>query len=249
MQMQARSLISASPSSPSFSARSSGRLAEIAARVVEEFRQESGSQGDRSSLQKQLVQPEEEDDDFEFAFVCRDPEMSPVSADEIFYHGQIRPTYPVFNTKLLNNIDQTPNVDVSNSKPPRSHRLPLRELMSEERERISCSPSEADELDTVTPGTYCVWTPKAAATSAKIGSGSDSSGLSSKRWKLKDLLYTSNNDGGDKTCNAEAEAEQHCGCNRDMKAGDMRRSVLPNRQDLAGIFSSINGLSRSLHPF
>ncbi|KAK8516131.1 hypothetical protein V6N12_013538 [Hibiscus sabdariffa] len=203
MQMQARSLISAaSPSSPSFTTHSSGRLAEIAARVVDE----------------------EEDDDFEFAIVCRDPEVSPVSADEIFYDGQIRPIYPVFNTNLLkNSIDQI-QTPASNSKPPRSHRLPLRELMNEDGERTD------DELDRVTPGTYCVWTPKAAPTSAKIDTGS---GPSSKRWKLKELLYTS---GGDAV-------------NRDGKAGDMRRSLLPNRQDLAGIFSNINGLSRSLHPF
>ncbi|KAK8606402.1 hypothetical protein V6N13_030685 [Hibiscus sabdariffa] len=200
--MQARSVISAaSPSSPSFTTHTSGRLAEIAARVVDE----------------------EEDDDFEFAIVCRDPELSPVSADEIFYDGRIRPIYPVFNTNLLNNIDQI-QTPASNSKPPRSHRLPLRELMSEEGERT-------DELDRATPGTYCVWTPKAAAaTSAKIDTGS---GPSSKRWKLKELLYTSSSDV----------------VNRDGKAGDMRRSLLPNRQDLAGIFSNINGLSRSLHPF
>ncbi|KAE8694564.1 hypothetical protein F3Y22_tig00110781pilonHSYRG00046 [Hibiscus syriacus] len=152
--------------------------------------------------------------------------MSPVSADDIFYNGQIKPTYPVFDTSLLNNIDQTPNVK------PRSRRLPLIELMSEER--------EPGELDRVTPGTYCVWTPK-SETLAKIDTGrydeSDSSGtLSTKRWKLKDLIYTSNRDG-------------QCGSNRDVKAGDMKRSLMPNRKDLVGIFSNINGLSRRLHPF
>ncbi|XP_039032137.1 uncharacterized protein LOC120167084 [Hibiscus syriacus] len=183
--------------SSNFSTQSSSRvLAEIAARVVEE-----------------------DDDGFEFAFVCRDPKMSPVSADEIFYNGQIRPTYPVSDTSLLNN-----NIYQTHDVKPRSRRLPLRELMGEERETNSCSASEGGELDRVTPGTYCVWTPK-AATSAKTDDPGDAT-----RATVKTHMLSS-------------------GCNRDEKAGDMRRSILPNRQDLVGIFSNINGLSRSLPPF
>ena len=45
---------------------------------------------------------------------------------------------------------------------PASIRLPLRKLLIEERETASCSSSEADELEGVPSGTYCVWTPKAA---------------------------------------------------------------------------------------
>ncbi|XP_022735602.1 uncharacterized protein LOC111288940 [Durio zibethinus] len=288
--MQASPLLSLSPSSPTFNTCSSGRLAEIAARVIEEFRQESGSQDDiyeawpqqkqHQQLQQEVMEGEDnEDDDFEFAFVCREPETSPKSADEIFYNGQIRPIYPLFNTNLLND-DQTPdvkNVDCNSfASKPRSHRLPLRELMSEERETTSCSSSEAGELDGVTPGTYCVWTPKGGKSEniEKEYPGrckkSNSTGLP-KRWRLRDLVYRSNSDGKDtfvflapskrdKTSNADVnkvmefpgkfkEAEEHCGRNRDMKPWDKRRSFLPYRQDLEGIFSNVNGLSRNLHPF
>lgn len=209
-QMQASPVLSLCPSSPSFNAFSSGRLAEIAARVVEEFKQ-------------QVIEGEdlnEVDDNFEFAFICREPETSPIiSADEIFCNGQIRPIfYPVFNTNLLN-YDQTPDgKNVIQSKP---HRLPLAKLMSEERETTtsSSSSSEADELEGITQGTYCVWTPK------KVKSGSNKGTYSSKRWKLRDLLYKRNK-------------------------GEKRRSGnLAYREDLVGIFSNVNGLSRNLHPF
>ncbi|OMO67667.1 hypothetical protein COLO4_30037 [Corchorus olitorius] len=299
--MQASPILSLSPSSPSFNTCSSGRLAEIAARVVEEFRQESGSCHEDdiydtwSDQNQQYHQPEviheeeeeeEEDDDFEFAFVCKEPEISPIiSADEIFYNGQIRPIYPLFNTKLLeeDNIQTKPAdckkaefTSSSFGSKPKSHRLPLRKLMSEDRESSSSSSSsEADELDGLTPGSYCVWKPKGKSS----GNDQDSPGRckksnstgSSKRWKLKDLLYRSNSDGKDtfvflapskreKTGNSDVkeipggkfkEADQeHFGSNRDlMKTEEKRKSFLPYRQDLVGIFSNVNGLSRNLHPF
>ncbi|XVF54115.1 hypothetical protein PTKIN_Ptkin05aG0155000 [Pterospermum kingtungense] len=203
MQMQASPVLSLCPSSPSFNTCSSGRLAEIAAGVVEEFRQESGSDQDEIwPHKKQQVIEEEEDDDFEFAFVCREADTSPITADEIFYNGQIRPIYPLFNTKLLDG-DQTPNgknVD-STSRP---HRLPLGKLMRETTS--SCSSSEADELEGLKLGTYCVWKPKGAtSTSASDNFDEETPGRckksnstgSSKRWKLKDLLYRSNSDGKD----------------------------------------------------
>ncbi|XP_042946121.1 uncharacterized protein LOC122279503 [Carya illinoinensis] len=75
---------------------------------------------------------EDEDDDFEFAFVCREPDSSPISADEIFCNGQIRPIYPIFDQSLLVNDSRT-STDSSNTSKLR--RLPLRRLMIEERER------------------------------------------------------------------------------------------------------------------
>ncbi|KGN64307.1 uncharacterized protein LOC101222998 [Cucumis sativus] len=219
--------------SPSFSSYSSGRFAEIAARVVEEFRKESDTDPDifnwepdsASSLHygpepdefDQLPQilhggnaetetsDEIADDEFEFAVVPREPEEVTISAEDIFYNGQIRPIYPVFNTNLLlsdsivdknnsgGNVDDGEHDDenLKKSKPKRVHRPSLGKLMSEERETNSCSSSETEELDGVLPGTYCVWTPKESLERCKK---SNSMG-SSKRWKLRDLLYRSSSDG------------------------------------------------------
>ncbi|KAG6573056.1 hypothetical protein SDJN03_26943, partial [Cucurbita argyrosperma subsp. sororia] len=218
--------------SPSFSSYSSGRFAEIAVRVVEELRKESDSDSyifdwkpeAVSSLQNG-AEPEEfnqesqhdgneetetvaggnRDDDFEFEFavVPREPQAVTISAEDIFYNGQIRPIYPISNMNLLMNgsiADKNSNVDgedndgnLKTAKPKRVHRPSLGKLMSKERETNSFSLSEADELDGVLPGTYCVWSPKESLERCKK---SNSAG-SSKRWKLRDLLYRNNSDGKD----------------------------------------------------
>ncbi|KAK1565023.1 hypothetical protein Q3G72_017004 [Acer saccharum] len=304
--MQAASpIFSLSTSSPSFNSYSSTNLVDIAARVVEEFRHESGFDSDiydnwetesfcteepKHEQNVSFKEEEEEEEDgedheeeeFEFAFVCRKPDDSPISADEIFFNGQIKPVYPLFDTTLLLNHtpdNQNPiNTTISSKK---THRLPLRKLMNEDRETAttssSCSSSEADDLENLQPGTYCVWKPekvcKSPSAAAMRGSckKSNSTG-SSKRWKFRDLLYRSNSDGKDtfvflaphkKNNNSEklimegdkgkvkVEEEHYVKKNRAaIREEDKKRSsYLPYRQDLVGFFSNVNGLSRNLRPF
>ncbi|KAJ4712331.1 DUF1645 domain-containing protein [Melia azedarach] len=305
--MQASPLLSLSPNSPSFNSYSSANLAEIAARVVEEFRNDSDFDSDIfhweqdtqtnlfSSPQQQHKEEksnnneggddeeeeEDEEEEFEFAVLCRKPD-SPISADEIFFNGQIKPIYPLFNRDLLLNEPQyQTNITAENCK-PKPRRLPLGKLMSEERETwtasASCSSSEADDLDNLQPGTYCVWTPKASESPGRCKK-SNSTG-SSKRWKFRDLLYRSNSDGKDtfvflttnkknssthhhhkvgEESNKEIKSsagtgkvkvvEEHFARNRAIKEDDKKRSFLPYKQDLVGFFNNVNGLSRNLHPF
>ncbi|CAK7328920.1 unnamed protein product [Dovyalis caffra] len=224
--MQASSpLITLSPSSPSFNSYSSNKLAEIAARVVQEFTNDSElpedannsifswqeQQGEGEKDQENNHQndnelgenenEEDDDDDFEFAVLSKpEPHFSPISADDIFYNGEIRPFYPLFNTKLLlDDQESLPKsktaTDTQNTKKP--NRLPLKKLFYEERETFSCSSSEADDIDSAEPGTYCVWTPKKEEGSFGSCKKSSSTGSNSKRWKFKDLLHRSNSDGKD----------------------------------------------------
>ncbi|KAJ9140326.1 hypothetical protein P3X46_030986 [Hevea brasiliensis] len=289
--MQA-SLIALSPSSPSFNSYSSGKLAEIAARVVQEFSNESEDDSTLFSWKpegllsppiqegeehKKLGRGDDDEEEFEFAILCTEPDASPISADEIFYNGQIRPFYPVFNTALLTDDREElskPSSAVSDNQTPKPIRLPLRKLFSEERETTSCSSSEADELETVPAGTYCVWTPKKGKETPGKCKKSSSTG-SSKRWKFRDLLYRSNSDGKDtfvfltpvkksserviedegkenkeKDKDGKAMVKEHHAKNRALKEEDhKRRSFLPYRQDLVGFFSNANGLSKNLHSF
>nr|GME13269.1 uncharacterized protein LOC109150784 [Ipomoea batatas]GME18240.1 uncharacterized protein LOC109150784 [Ipomoea batatas] len=253
-----------SPSSKSFCSYSNTNLADIAARVVEELRVEneneseffeddvfSGPESDREVVGGGVGKEETKEDgdgdeeEFEFEFVTGDAVFSPISADEIFYDGQIRPVYPI--------------------------RLPLRKLFSKEREaQSSCSSSEADEMDGIPPGTYCVWRPKAAPAEKSSPKKSNSTGWS-KRWKLRDLIHRSNSEGKDsfvfltpsfrkgtpkpeKPAAAAAEASNtadkpatppHCA----KSDGDRRRAFLPHKHDLVGLFGNVNGLSRNLQPF
>ncbi|KAE9610073.1 hypothetical protein Lal_00006356 [Lupinus albus] len=174
---------SPSPSSnfatPSFSSYSSQNVAQIAARVIHQLT----TLGDHSN------ENDDEEDDFEFALLSGDHNSSPVSADDIFSNGHIRQTYPLFDRTLL--YDDVVRVTNTPSPPPR-RRLPLRKLMMEEEGGDSCSASSSDdsnELNGVPQGTYCVWTPPVNKKSNSMGS------LTSKRWKLRDLLLRSNSDG------------------------------------------------------
>ncbi|XP_050377622.1 uncharacterized protein LOC126794872 [Argentina anserina] len=303
--MQTSMLISHSPSFNAYS--SSNRLAQIAARVVSEFRQELDEAGledlddvydDNNNNHGQFSPPrieqearhddameadkgdhndeEEEEEEFEFAFVCREAPTSPIAAEEVFYNGQIRSVYPVFDQSLLLQVDDVEAVDKDSEKSPaavtKPRRLPLGRLMiEEERENAaSCSSSEADDLENLPPGTYCVWAPPKSGSSGKGGGGSgggggcDKSGStgSSKRWKFRDLLSRSSSDGAKDTYVFFAPtakiAEKESGnvivarkvrSGKGVADGDKRRSYLPNKQDLLGFFSNVNGLSRNLHPF
>jgi len=293
--------------SPSFNTYSSSTLAEIAARVVEEFRVESEADDDmfdfkdaeesvvdkrQEQLQNGQVnnskEDEEEDDDddfeFEFAFAFGERDSSLIAADDIFCNGQIRPVFPLFNRDLL--LENAKFEDSKSSKPPppRPVRLSLRKLFIEERDAPSCSSSEADDLDGIQPETYCVWRPKVAPEGESPGSckKSNSTG-SSKRWKFRDLLHRSNSEGKDsfvfltpsRACAKEEDekvdksskdtgsvkevvagscddmsvtAANHVK-NRATKEGDRRRSFLPYKQDLVGLFANVRGLSRNIHPF
>lgn len=291
--------------SPSFCSYSNSNLAEIAARVVEEFRAENGNESEffeddlfpALESDEKLVDggggvgkeenkedgDEEEEEEEEFEFVTGEAVFSPISADEIFYNGQIRPIYPVFNRNLLaGDVDfedgysnsmmkANSNEEQKSSTPPPKIRLPLKKLFIEDRDvQSSCSSSEADEMDGIPPGTYCVWRPKAAAekSSPRSCKKSNSTGWS-KRWKFRDLIHRSNSEGKDsfvfltpsfkkgtpkleKPKAAEASnatdkvaTPPHC----PESEGDKRRSFLPHRHDLVGFFANVNGLSRSLQPF
>ncbi|KAK2967177.1 hypothetical protein RJ640_005221 [Escallonia rubra] len=268
--------------SPSFNSYSSSKLAQIAARVVEELRVDSESEVDdvfgfkneeipiAREYRSQARDEENGDDDFEFALVSNEIDTSPIPADQIFYNGQIRPVFPVFDRSLLSAADVRFGEDSKpDDKPParQSSRLPLRKLFFEERETSSCSSSEADELDGVQPNSYCVWRPKLAAESPDRCKKSGSTG-SSKRWKFKDLLHRSNSEGKDSfvvlTSASPRKGEDNIekavkesspvalkarGVAGGKKEGDRRLSYLPYRQDLTGFISSVNGLSRNINPF
>lgn len=148
----------------------------------------------------------EEDDngdtseDFEFAFVIKDPESGPaITADEIFSNGQIRSVYPVFNRDLLLTDG---GGDGSGAVEEKAVRLPLGRLLMEERNAWTrseswSSSSEMDELEGIPPGTYCVWRPGSVPPSPVRCKKSSSTG-SSFRWRIRDLVRRSRSDGKEK---------------------------------------------------
>ncbi|XP_050257310.1 uncharacterized protein LOC126702604 [Quercus robur] len=247
----------------------------------------NNSDKEKREYEEEEEEKEDDDDDFEFAFVCREPDTTTISADEIFSNGQIRPTYPIFDQSLLlslydSHIEKTNTTTattttmrttaISTTKAPPSsfRRPPLRKLMIEEQERdrdTSCSSSEADDLEGVPDGSYCVWTPHSSSSCKK----SHSTGSSSKRWRFRDLLYRSNSDGKDTFVfltpskkaekipvrNNSSNSNSNSNSNNNKKTTvvnkvaeeNKRKSFLPYRKDLVGFFTNANGLSKSLQPF
>ncbi|KAM7483203.1 hypothetical protein LguiB_007786 [Lonicera macranthoides] len=272
--------------SSSFNSHSSGKLQEIAAKVVEEFRQQSKISGEfhfqvsSDRVREHTLHVEEEeldnkddndddDSDFEFSFVCKEPNSSPISADEIFHNGQIRPTFPIFNRHVL--------AESNRSNSSSNDHLQLSELFVQDRNSQSYYSSEADDLDRVQPETYCVWAPKAEESQGRCKK-SNSTGASSKRsWKFRDLLPRSNSDGKQSFAflthsNAKSkdkvignvekatakgasdgvsttEAHYVKKNKRGMKESERLRSYLPYREDLVGLFVNMNGFGRNMRPF
>ncbi|KAK2661777.1 hypothetical protein Ddye_000351 [Dipteronia dyeriana] len=239
---------------PSFNSYSSDNLVDIATRVSRE-----------SVAVVEDSQQRNDDDEFEFVSLRPDPDEC-----ELFFDGQIRQVYPLFNRDLLLNDEQRHVLE-------EEIRFPLKKLFIDDRDgppSSSSSSSEADELEGVPEETYCAWTPRRYSTdlaSPNRCEKSNSTGSSSsKRWlKFRDLLKRSNSEGKDpyvflnkpktngdskekkvvkKTGKKVSAHEAFYVKNREMKEGDKKRLYLPYRRGLIGFFANVNGLGKTFPP-
>ncbi|KAJ9559621.1 hypothetical protein OSB04_004781 [Centaurea solstitialis] len=215
--------------SPSFSSHSFNSLSDIADRVVQELRSENSlnddeddffdfsSDDDAHANNRTKMAEENDESEFEFPVVSGElkPDSDPMKSDrEVLLSSesdQIWPRYPLFDRSLLSDCSEIEPC------PTPVARLSLKKLFSEERDSpSSSSSSEADDLERVTPGSYCVWKPKTdqSQTGPQIGSQTGSRGHHkksysignniSKRWKVRDLLKRSYSDDNYSTGNGNA---------------------------------------------
>ncbi|KFK33706.1 hypothetical protein AALP_AA5G049800 [Arabis alpina] len=223
--------------SPSFSTYSDDRLSQIADRVA------------RTTIS-------DENDEFEFAIL--QPSSSSSSDGLIF---------PVFDHNLVSAVTSavksepilTPLKDLflreRIDSPPQPQQID------------SSSSDEEDELDEIPSEIYCRWTPARSTAemspsggcrkSKSTGSSSTSS-WSTKRWRIRDLLKRSRSDGKQSLnfLNTNSESpknkeivlikkkekvsahEKFYLRNKAIKEEDKRKSYLPYKQDLFGLFSN-----------
>jgi len=138
---------------------------------------------------------DDEEEEEEFSFACVNGEGSPITADEAFEDGQIRPVFPLFNRDLLfeyeNEDDKNDNVSVTDENRPR-----LRKLFVEDRNgNGDGEETEGSEKEPLGP--YCSWTGGTVAeASPETCRKSNSTGFS-KLWRFRDLVLRSNSDGRD----------------------------------------------------
>ncbi|KAF7124338.1 hypothetical protein RHSIM_Rhsim12G0118800 [Rhododendron simsii] len=203
---------------------------------------------------------EEDDDDFSF-WCAGNGDESPVSADDLFHNGQIRPMYPMFpmfDQSLLSSAD---------SKVDLPRRPPVKKVFVEAKD-ASPPPVEGGEE------TFCEWSGKAVEALPEICKKSNSTGFS-KLFRFRDLLNRSNSDGRDafvflngstagspkrestsseKKVGATAEGTKgkarkggkgetssmsaHYSRNRALREGDRRRTYLPYRPEAAAALPS-----------
>lgn len=218
--MQASSVL---PLSPNFNFHGfSKEFAEISSKMSEDFGEKLKIGGSERELEeeKEIVgsgaedlenkdefeneEEEEEEDEEEFSFVCMNPDGSPISAEDIFQNGQIRPIFPIFDRSLLfaDADADADEGDSSKASEASSLRPPLKKLFVEDREpsmsssSSSSSSSEAGDLEGLEPGTYCEWSKKAVEASPELRKKSNSTGFS-RLWRFRDLVLRSNSDGKD----------------------------------------------------
>ncbi|CAJ1931462.1 unnamed protein product [Sphenostylis stenocarpa] len=238
-------------------AESSGKFEHdfIAKLKIDEHKQEE--EHNQIEVEEENEDGEEEEEEFSFMLVNSDG--SPISADDAFHNGRIRPLFPIFDQDLLFSDDYDGGVS-----PPMKLFVEDPEVSSSTTEKLAAAPPPPLE------GSYCEWNPKSAVKSNSTGF--------SKLWRFRDVKLRSNSDGkdtlvflnqapaaepvgkarnvvvkkvegkqGKKT--ASSAHEKHYVMNRARKENDKRKSYLPYRPDLFGFFASSHGLSRNIHPY
>lgn len=130
----------------------------------------------------------EEEEEEEFSFASVNADNSPISAEEAFKDGQIRPVYPLFNRNLL--------FDENRYLKKKTLRSPLKKLFVVSEEAAAASSSTAEE-ESEPMGPYCSWSGRTVEeASPETCRKSNSTGFS-KLWRFRDLVLRSNSDGKD----------------------------------------------------
>ncbi|GAB2278102.1 hypothetical protein Dimus_012800 [Dionaea muscipula] len=165
--------------------------------------------------------------------------------------------YPLFDRKLLKDFEPEPPAPREESR-----------LFNKERVvggHCSSSSSEADDLEGFPAETYCLWAQKKWTASRCTKSSSIGATTMSKPWRLRDLLLnrtksdgtdhqlvllTTNGSGKKADWAPKVKPKTAARCiNRDANH-NKRRSYLPYRQDLIGLFhTSLRVRTVSFIPF
>lgn len=192
--------------------------------------------------------------------------VSPLAAvgESFAADGRIGPVYPVFgrprSPPLLDHGEEEEQDPASSA----TVRVPLGQLLLEERDERGSSPGQSPdddggELGGVPAENYCLWSPGASPAASggyhqSPRSRCEKSGSSTGsvlRWRQR-LLGRSNSDGKDKfvyILNTISSDERNAK-EGDGKGGRRSSSFLPcNKRDLVGLFANAAAFRRSYHPF
>lgn len=246
---------------------------------------------------------EEVDDEEDFSFAFDSDNFSSIAAEDVFYNGQIKSSFPLFNQALLLPEGEDLESLMMKDNLPKVNRVFVAAEDGDSNAVPETSSAKGDDEDIMGP--YCEWSSKVVeAASREQCKKSNSTGFS-KIWRFKGFMHRSNSDGRDafvflnhatpsssttasgkreeKTATTTSEKEnfslKKVGGNGEVagevkvkkvrkrktaalsahevymrsKAKDTarRRSYLPYRPELVGLFTNVTGggLTRNVHPF
>uniref|UniRef100_A0A1J3EUW7 Uncharacterized protein n=1 Tax=Noccaea caerulescens TaxID=107243 RepID=A0A1J3EUW7_NOCCA len=255
--------------SPSFSTYSGDRLAEIAERVGRKFAEDDGykEKGDEE-FEFATASPS---GDGGLVFPVFDQnlisETSAVEPDVISPEAVVTPLKDLF---LRERNDQPP------SPPQQTYSSSSDEEDDEEEDEFDSIPSEIYCPWTPARST-AEMSPSGGCRKSKSTGSSSTSSWSTKRWRIRDLLKRSHSDGkqslkflnsssinnnrdesspkNKETTVKKKEKEKVSAHekfylrNKAMKEEDKRKSYLPYKQDLVGLFANINRYGKTFPPF
>ncbi|XP_015965040.1 uncharacterized protein LOC107488786 [Arachis duranensis] len=205
---------------------------------------------EQEQVNEEQEQEEEQEEEEEFSFVFSNPEVSPVSADDVFDNGQIRPVYPIFDQNLLFSDEyaggasssavstaaatEGPYCEWSPKMAGKSNSTGFSKLWKLRDHKLR---SNSDGKDA-----FVFLSPPSTAKTEKAGSGNGAVKKAVKVTKGKTTTTSSSS-------SSSSAHEKHYVMNRARKESGKRRSYLPYRQELFGFFSSTTALSRNVHPY
>ncbi|XP_010551573.1 PREDICTED: uncharacterized protein LOC104822146 [Tarenaya hassleriana] len=230
---------------------------------IDGSREEEEEEEERPNLEESVKvhgerDEEEEEEDFSFAFVQSDG--SPITAEEAFQNGLIRPVYPLFGQNP--EYEQGDYVLVPEDQ-SLALRLPVRKVFVEDNAGGDRDEDEESTAESSEPqGPFCSWSGKTVAEASPESCRKSNSTGFSRLWRFRDLLLRSSSDGKDAFVFMSSEGAAKDGGrgkkeasaheklyvrNRASREEARRRSYLPYKQ--VGFFANVNGLSRNIHPF
>ncbi|GJY42924.1 reverse transcriptase domain-containing protein [Tanacetum coccineum] len=199
-----------------------------------------------------------EGDDYEFSFVLTEERPKDIESQDLA-------VYPVFNHD--NKIDVSVSINRSLRK------IFVDEELVSSSYSSSSESEEANEMENIPSGRFCVWRRNLSSGSSSPQmtkcKKSSSTGSRTKRWSIRYLLKRSNSECNVKpmallSSNKKVESPKHKVTGRlkvqrpvheqfyvQRRAENeivKKKSFLPYRQNLVGLFANINGMGKML-PF
>ncbi|CAI9092926.1 OLC1v1028294C1 [Oldenlandia corymbosa var. corymbosa] len=280
------------------------KSSEATRRMIQDFENNlrlsaTGEQSGEESQDEEEYNSDDEEEEFSFVFDSGNF-GSPISADDAFVNGQIKPVFPLFDQALLLPDGEDLESLMVKDRLPNVNRvfIPAEDADSNGIPETSSSSKAEDVV-----GPYCEWSSKVVEAAPDRCKKSNSTGFS-KIWRFKDFMHRSNSDGRDafvflnhsapsgssstaasgneekkaakkgiftlKKVNENGEVVGEAKVKKVKKSkrtaalsaheaymkskakdSDRRRSYLPYRPELVGLFTNVNGggLTRNVHPY